>query len=322
MLSIPYNGDEGLIHKIAKQNLIAHCEQIYVPMPDKLIKSCRVIKQSNNYDDEIINIIESSKKYNMRVNLLLNPGCLNTLMSSKYSIKPIINYLKFLFDNYSLGSITTSDYLLAGMIKKAIPKLKIEASCMANIKDVRIANYWVDLGTDVIVIHPDKNKDIKYIRDLAHYFPNIKLKMIVNELCIPNCPMRQGHSNLEGHGNSGESYHEACTSIFKNKPWLVYSSAYIPPKYLYLYNELIDIYKIVDRLSTSEKIIEAIAVYSNDIRYHAIKKDWDNRIPESVFHKVINCNKICNECDFCKKYFENISTEQFYPRQKRIKNGL
>lgn len=322
MLSIPYNGDDGLIHKIAKQNLIEHCEQIYVPMPDKLIKSCRVIKQSDNYEDEIINLIESSKKFNIRVNLLLNPGCLNTLMSNKNSIIPIIDYLKFLCDNYSLDSITIADFLLAKMIKEAIPKLKIEASCMANIKDLRIAKYWVDLGADVIVIHPDKNKDFKYIRDLAQYFPNIKLKMIVNELCVPNCPMRQGHSNIEGHGYSGESYHEACTSIFKNEPWLFYSSAFIPPKYLYLYDKLIDIYKIVDRLSTTEKIIEAIAVYSNDKRYQAIKEDWDNRIPESVFHKVINCNRICNKCDFCKDFFENKSTVQFYPRQKRIKKGL
>ena len=85
-------------------------------------------------------------------------------------------------------------------------------------------------GCTVIVIHPDKNKDIEFIQRLKDNYPHVKLKMILNEICLPNCPMRQGHSNLEGHGNWGDLYRRECTDILKSKPWLLYSSSYITPK--------------------------------------------------------------------------------------------
>jgi len=308
--SVPYNSDIELIDRLfaGVPDTAAQCCQIFAPIPNNLTGTCRVVSQGEDYEGETEKLIRIAHQKGIETDLLINPGCLGMRMVDVDSFKPIIEYLKRLLDLVPLDSVTLADFLLAKEIKKTFPKLGLECSCMANIDNMTKAKYWVDLGCGVIVIHPDKNKDMGFIRQLRRNFPEVKLKMILNEVCVPDCPMRQGHSNLESHGDWGGLYHKACFSIFKKEPWLFYSSPYIAPKYLDYYDDLIDIFKILDRDSPTEEIIETFGTYAGDEKYLSLRADWDTRLPQEVYDRVLQCDRRCDQCGLCKKVYTDPAT--------------
>jgi collagenase-like PrtC family protease len=306
---IPYNGDTSLLRRLFKV-LPEHseqCSQIFMPIPQNLAGTCRVVPQTETYNDEVVKVILDAHSRGVKANLLINPGCLGLRMSSGEQINEIVEYTASLMDLVQVDSVTVADYLLAKFIKKACPSLSIECSCLAGIDNLSKAKYWQDIGCDMIVIHPDRNKDIEFIHMLKSNLGNIKMKLILNEICIPNCPMRQGHSNLEGHGDWGGLYSQECSSMFQQYPWLLYTSSFVPPSQLSRYDGLIDVFKILDRASTTEEIIEAFGAYTGSDEFSSIRREWDGRIPDDVYEKVLHCDRQCD-----KWLNPNFPTEIFY----------
>lgn len=303
--SIPYNNDIELLNRLADNfGKLDECGEIYFAIPQKYVSTGRTLEQSEQYELEVEILLEKCNKYKVESNILLNAGCLQTKMRDYLFAEKCVEYLKKLHNEYDLTSVTVADYLLAKYIKENAPTLKVECSSVAYVDSLQKAKMWAEIGTDILVIPPDYNKSIKFISSIKEAYKDMEIKLLVNQDCIPGCPMRQFHNTIQSHGNDGPIYLKTCGNYMKEHPWLFYSSTYIPPKYLSYYDEYVDIYKIVDRKKPTEKIIKAYGSYSGHDKFKEKAEEWNRRIPEYVFEKVILCEKKCNQCGFCKREYE------------------
>ncbi len=305
--SIPYNNDLLLLDKLGEKfpEHISQCKEIYFAIPNHIAGTGRAIDQGNDYEDEIVQLLKKARDKNIEGNLLINTGCLGLRIADAEFVRNIINYIYNLKESDGLEVVTVVDYYLALEIKQAIPDIKLECSSIAYVNSLEKAKYWGELGCDIMVIPPVLNKDLKFIRQMREALPQVQLKLVLNQTCLHDCPMWQGHHNLRGHGNEGEVYLNICQNLFKEKPWLLYSSSFIPPKYMDYYDEFIDIYKLVDRRHSSIEILQNFGAYCGDRNSSEKFEELNKIIPEKVFEKVIGCSKMCSSCGFCEFAYKN-----------------
>ena len=304
--SIPYNNDLNLLDDMHDEfGNLDECKEIYFAIPLKYSNTGRALEQTEEYEKQIIVLLKKCDSYQVEGNMLLNSACLETKMQDYSFVEKCVEYIKNLHDVYGLISITVSDFLLACYIKEKFPAIKIECSSVAYVDSVQKAKMWDDIGIDMLVIPPDYNKNLLFISSIKKALKRAELKLLVNQDCIPSCPMRQFHNTIQSHGNDGAMYLETCSRYMKEHPWVFYSSTYIPPKYLHYYDDYISLYKIVDRKKSTEKIIKAYGSYTDKDSYREKANEWNARIPEEVFEKVIRCNRYCEECGFCKAKYES-----------------
>ena len=60
-----------------------------------------------------------------------------------------------------LKAVTISNFLLAKEVKKRIPNVILECSSVAYVDSIQKAQQWADIGCNIMVIPPDKNKNIE-----------------------------------------------------------------------------------------------------------------------------------------------------------------
>lgn len=306
--SIPYNNDLDLLDRMYDEfGDLDECKEIYFAIPLKYSNTGRALNQNAEYEKQIIELLSKCNIYNVEGNMLLNSGCLDVRMKDYTFAQKCVEYIKELHDAHGLSSITVSDFLLAKYIKEKFPAIKIECSSVAYVDSVQKAKMWDDIGVDMLVIPPDYNKNLPLISAIKKSLKHAEIKLLANQDCIPSCPMRQFHNTIQSHGNDGAMYLETCSRYMKEHPWLFYSSTYIPPRYLEYYDECVDLYKIVDRKNTTEKIIKAYGCYTEKKAFSEKANSWNARIPEAVFKKVISCTKHCEECGFCRKMYDKYS---------------
>ncbi len=308
--SIPYNHDVNLLTRLCEEfpDKIDNIYEVFFPIENEIANTGRVIEQKG-YRQEIERIFEDAKKYNIHTNILLNAGCMADQVISDSFLPKLVDYLKSLVNDYGLNMITISDFYIAAKVKEKIPELEIECSSVAYVDSVNKAMYWESIGVDIMVIPHDFTKHMDFIKDLKSNLKKMKLKLMINHHCKNYCPMFTSHNNIEGHGDAGKKYMELCETF--SKPWRIYGSGYVTPRKLAVYDDYIDVYKILDRYESTQRIIERFGAYTLDERYTQRIERMNSKIPDEVFDKVLYCNKICNSCNFCEQYYNNTTLQLF-----------
>lgn len=305
--SIPYNGDILLLESLQRQlpDEMEHIQEIYLAVPRNILMTGRNILQSADYYNEVESIIQQAGQMNIESNLLLNAGCFGEKIVDASLVNTCVNYLDKLLGGYQNINITVTDFLLAKKIKQSLPEIKLECSSVSYVDSLQKAKFWYEIGCSIMVLPPALNKNIHFIKELTETFPEMKLKIIANEVCLPSCPMRTFHNNTQNHGNSGEVYVKECRKKFVEEPWLFYSSSYLPPSQLYHYDPYVSLYKLIDRTKPTEKIIKAIGTYCSSKQYERKAQEWNGRIPDKLFQTILKCNKNCKTCGICKDIYIN-----------------
>lgn len=302
LFSIPYNGDINLLDRLFETfpNSLNQIRDIYFAPPKEIISSGRFLKKHSSFS-EIETLLSKCEQFHVQANLVLNPSCIVEVDKYNEIIRKIDDYIESIQDK--IQRITLADYRIAMHINKRFPQLQLECSVNAYINTNSKVQHWVDIGCEVIVVHPDFNKNINYIKNLKNFFPELELKLIVNEDCLPGCPLRTAHNNAQAHGVDTKDFYNTCQQIYLKKPWLFYKSPFIPPKCLCFYDEFISTYKLVDRSMPTDSILKVVGVYLDDPRYNMKVEMFNNRIPLGHFKNILECDKNCFECDICKKIY-------------------
>ena len=94
-----------------------------------------------------------------------------------------------------------------------------------------------------------KTYDLDYIGSVRKAFPDLKLKLMVNEGCIFECPDQGFHScsMTMGLGTSFDQSRFYCSKLIREQHWRFLTGQYIPPKFLAGYCGLVDEFKIATR---------------------------------------------------------------------------
>lgn len=181
------------------------------------------------------------------------------------------DYIQKILDiasRYDVDVIVYSDEV-ADYLRENYP-FKLVLSTSREITDIETLNAALE-RFDQVVLNYNLNKNYDFLSQVAH--PE-RLEVMVNEVCAPNCPVRQKHYEMESRDQlNGEStmFPEEC-----GRPKVDFTELFDGPV-VYSNDELARLradygirhFKIVGRNKKHEKHIDSLLYYLVKPEYHA-----------------------------------------------------
>jgi len=331
--SIGYNHDSKIF------DLLASCrtniEALYFPVPRDYMGSGRDLHEPIVYPGQIPSIIKKCNDLNISSQLLLNAtyeGCEG--LTERFWAR-LEDYLKSLRDR-GLTSVVVTNPIYISKIKKKITGLRVESSVNCFLRTVEHALYLRDLGADVLTIDRDINRDIPLIQKIKKT-TRLKIRIMLNEGCLSNCPYRVTHYNLLSAGLKLKTepikdifFDSFCMKIYHRDPLKIFRIPFVPPEALGYYEYVADYYKLSTRTFFTEQIKRCLIAYSKrrftgnlleildcpGLRYFDYV-DNDKLRKNRFFEKMLQCNLECGRCHYCKRLFsEAVLTNDGFPRER------
>ncbi len=144
------------------------------------------------------------------------------------------------------GTFITDEFIRLG-------KYKLNISIINDINSLNQLYQLLERDPKGIItsynIGRRKTYDLKYIAAVRKAFPKLKLKLMVNEGCVFECPDQGFHScsMTMGLGTSFDQGRFYCSKLVPGQHWRFLTGQYIPPKFLARYCGLADEFKIATR---------------------------------------------------------------------------
>ena len=237
--------------------------------------------------------IEAIHKGNMKFHYLLNASCLGNREVTRSGQNKIMRLLSWLSEINVDGIVVTIPYLLE-FAKRKYQKFKFSVSCFANVNSVEKAKFWEGLGASVITLSlVEANRNFKLLEKIRKSV-SCELQLIVNEICIQDCPMYFYHNNTTSHSSQQFSGNnpfmiDYCRLICKYRrianPVNFIRAAWIRPEDLVVYENVgIDRFKLVDRCMNTDTIVLAVDAYSNR-SYHGNLNDLFSNASKNLWIK-------------------------------------
>jgi collagenase-like PrtC family protease len=253
-------------------------------------------------------------------------------------LAPLIEDLNRLVEAGCLTGIVFSDsYLLLALAEQA-PRL------VANIQAVPSINFVIDavdkVGAVLALVEaigfrlPEKlpldralnRQPKKLARLVAHIrkrWPRLKIELLANEGCLPQCPFRATHEALIAAANSGFSVdtlainqRRGCVQLLERQPHRILSSPFIRPEDVAHFHGVVDIIKICGRSLGRGFLLQAVQSYATGESpknllslldaANWMANRWElpsKTIPEDFYEQLTGCAGECSSCHYCEKLF-------------------
>jgi hypothetical protein len=274
-------------------------KEVYLPLPIDIISSGEPV-QPDKYKTAFL------KSNLLRISALLNPMILSKPVED---VTPqVIEVLKKWQDEYNLASATVANLTLAMRVHESIPELSLTASCLMQISRPNQVE-MINGIFNYLVPSPLIVRDIKSLKALKEAFRG-KIRILVNECCLPGCPYRPQHFFEMGCNHPYPL--SLCNELLDIHPWMRLTGGWILPQHLHLFDHLCDEYKLGGRV-TLRNPDDYYRVFSS---YLNRKKLLPNeigggpgmvRLPieisESYYKKTLHCRQQCHTCTVCQDYF-------------------
>lgn len=273
---------------------------VYLPMPGSLVASGRAPQA-----DQFVGVFLRDAP--LKKTVLINPILLNR--PAEEMAPALIKALRQMRDDFGVEHVTLANLILAHLIRKAIPEMKIAASTLMGISTVA----QVLMAQDCIdTLIPDTRvlRDLRTLERLRRTFGG-QVRLIVNEACLPGCLYRLQHfyemAYSEFHPQS------LCRSLLTDSPWLRLTGAWVLPQHLKFYDGYYDTLKLAGRvtLKDPEKYRQVLGAYVNrqplnprDIGGGPASVLEALDISETWFEHTLHCSKECTDCSICQEYYD------------------
>ena len=220
-----------------------------------------------------------------------------------------------LIEKYKIDGFVVSSLFLAERLHKDFPKLELHTSCNSVVYNIRQMEYWRDVA-GIEVFNPPREfcRKPKVLKEMAD--AGFKLKVLINEACLFDCPHFMNHC---AHYANGTNRGYDCLDY---KDDLIFKSNLFLPEWMPIIDDYVFCYKIAGRnlslntlksffdsyiLRKKYSYIDEIANYS---RYNIIQKMIDKGIrikPTDIPLKVISCEcKNCSTCTMCSDAMKRV----------------
>jgi collagenase-like PrtC family protease len=168
--------------------------------------------------------IKACHERGLEFSYLLNAPCLGNLQYSKKGYGQLVELLEWI-DQSGADAVTIGLPYLIDLVRKRFPRLMVKVSTTARVNTVRKALQYEDMGVEEIIIDEHINREFKTLEAIRKAV-KCNLELIVNNICLWQCPYNYEHVNHDGHASREGEEEDYC--------YLQY------PGYLCLYRKLTD----------------------------------------------------------------------------------
>lgn len=212
-----------------------------------------------------------------------------------------------LIEKYSIDGFILSSLPLAQKLHKDFPKLELHTSCNTFIWDIRQMYYWKEYA-GIEIFNPPREICRKPNKLKEMYKEGFKLKVLVNENCMYNCPYTINHAY---HMINGTNRCYTCPN--KNDDYVFKTNLFLP-EWLDTIQEYVYCFKLAGRnsnlnflkkcfdsyiLKKDYDFIDEICTYETNNIIQLLKNKGIRISGKQVPLKVSYCE--CKECETCKE---------------------
>ncbi len=280
------------------------------------------LNESDNEKQLKTNHLKQISSKGVKLNFLLNANCYGAKSLSTKFYDEIANTLDSLINNLNLSGVTTTSPLIAEFVKTKFPTLEVRASVNMGIGEVEGFEYVKDYF-DSFYLKREYNRNLNKIITARKWCDDNgkKLYGLANSGCLNFCSIHAFHDNLVAHEGEilqNDDYFDfegqcfTYLSSISNAQNYLKISNFIRPEDVNLYEEYFDGLKLATRVTNNA--LRIIKGYLNN-RYVGSVNDLlepnhsqvfypkliENSLIDKDFTKtVLNCNKNCSSCNYCK----------------------
>jgi hypothetical protein len=297
--SVPYIDQPPAFWEALRESFGDRVSEVYFPLRIEGLGSGRPSQPSRHLGG----FLEGSP---FRLSALVNPIVLGEPVEE---ISPrVVDELARLSEAGPLVSATVANVELAARIRSRLPRLTLVASTLMDICGPgQLA--LLDGLFDVVVPSSRIMRDLPALRSLRRSFKG-RLRIIVNEGCLPGCPFRVQH--FFEMARDAPNPKSLCRAALKKDPWLRLTGSWVLPQHLGFYDGLYDELKLDGRVTLADpgKYVEVLSAY---IRGGGLTPDrigggpasllWPLRISDEFYERTLACTRDCARCGACRDYF-------------------
>jgi hypothetical protein len=277
-----------------------HIMEVYFPLPWGIVGSGRPPQPAPNLDEFL-------RHSPFPLSVLINPIVLATPVRDIEA--RIMDGLSRLHETIGLVGATISNLMIGARIREAMPDLRITGSVLLDIYQPNQVALLNDI-CDALVPASRVMRDLPALQALRRAFPG-RIRMLVNEACLPACPFRTQH--FYEMSTSISFPKSLCDEALKARPWLRLTGAWVLPQHLHMYAGLYDELKLAGRVTLNhpERYLRTLDGY---IHRRPLTPDQIGGGPASVldplhisanfFRQTLTCGRQCHRCQVCEDYYK------------------
>ena len=262
---MPANYDLELIPKLESYPVT----EIYGKFPSDLVGGGRPSYMGTPLSrGELQDYVSVAQDNGIAFNYLLNSSCLGNREWTGRWQKRLMRFLDRLRE-MGISRLTVSTPYLLEAVKARRPDFYVKVGIFAQIDTPARARFWEELGADELTLESlTVNRDFDRLRAIRRAV-SIPLQLIVNHVCMPNCPLQSYHQNGFAHAsdNSDGLFIDYCLFRCSRRrledPSLFIRSAWIRPEDLAVYERIgYGRFKLTERGIPSEELLKRVRAYS------------------------------------------------------------
>ncbi len=202
---------------------------------------------------------------------LLNAPCLDNREYQSSFRRSLMDWVGWMRGAGATG-VTVTVPLLAEAIKQRYPDLRVKVSVIAHVGTVPRAQAWRALGVDEIAVDFNANRDLRRLEALRGAV-DCDLSLLVNDLCLLDCPFRHYHYNLVGHASQADHPTDGfvvdycflrCHRRKVQQPFELLRSPWIRPEDLGAYEAIgYRRFKLAGRTKSTPAILRMVRAYAS-----------------------------------------------------------
>jgi collagenase-like PrtC family protease len=221
--------------------------------------------------DDVEKYIEACHERGLQFSYLLNAPCLGNLQYSRKGYRQLVELLEWI-DHSGADAVTVGIPYLIDLVRKRFPRLKIKVSTTARVNTVRKAIQYEEMDVEEIIIDEHINREFKMLEAIRKAV-QCNLELIVNNICLWQCPYNFEHVNHDGHASREGEEEDYCYLQYPGylclyrklmDPVELLKSPWIRPEDISSYENLgYDHFKITERFKRTPLLLEHVNAYEN-----------------------------------------------------------
>jgi collagenase-like PrtC family protease len=215
--------------------------------------------------------IKACHERGLEFSYLLNAPCLGNLQYSKKGYGQLVELLEWI-DQAGADAVTIGLPYLIDLVRKRFPRLKVKVSTTARVNTIRKALQYEDMGVEEIIIDEHINREFKTLEAIRKAV-KCNLELIVNNICLWQCPYNYEHVNHDGHASREGEEEDYCYLQYPGylclyrkltDPVELLKSPWIRPEDIPHYEAIgYEHFKITERFKKTSLLLEHVKAYEN-----------------------------------------------------------